>query len=922
VIPKSQLSPITQYQQQFLPTPTIDTVGVIQNNYLGGIPTGYDNWLYSGRIDYNISERQTLSLVLTGGNRHAVPYTAIGGTTPTLPVPYITTTKSIVAGHWADLQHTFTITPNLVNQFKFGFMNFGGPPVQNITGTTPNTPSYSLSASGITGLPTGQASQNAANTSFAGSNAPAGWVGNTPTTTNVSETYTLLDNVSLLKGKHSMNFGGQFQWLENNASTADGPSTPTSLAWSTAETASIANTGSATSPSYSYAANTGYSYASFMLGAVNASGATLQPFSLVGGRFHPFAVYFQDDYKVTTKLTLNLGLRWDDIPTYTEVLDRWSFLNPNITNPVTGNPGALQFAGNYGGAGVSCGCRTPVNTYWKNYGPRVGFAYAIDEKTVIRGGFGMLYSHAGGTGGAGGAGTGTGQAGFNSTTSFPDGAAGPSAGPAFYLNNSTGFAALGNMPNGKPYANANFGGPGYTLPGITPIGAVSQTLGTGFYVCAGQAYTPCNGATSGSAGNGTGIAFADPYLGGRAPVFNFYNIGMQREITKDITVTANYVGSQSHFIAGAGNIRGLQSGQLDPKYLVLGANLAKPATAANIAAAQAQTGITLPVPYAGYVAAAAVNTNATIAHMLTWMPQYSGSTDTWGDIANANYNAFQLSVAKRSSHGLTLNINYTYSHNIDDAGTQRSGYAIPASANLTGKNWSQNRMDRSLSTNSQPQNLSIFGVYKFPFGKGGLGADHRLVRAVLGGWDFSSIFQLSSGLPLALTGTCNATQNVGAGTCMPDANPNFIGSVRQNGGWGSGSTAANLGTLSFLSGALSTTTSGTGLGGTAACTATNGPYCNAGNYMIGDLPRVAPYGLRGPNIYRLTSAVHRTFDITERFKFVFGVDCQNVTNTVTFGNNASNNQIGVNVNTPATFGTLNFASADARAFQFSGRFTF
>jgi hypothetical protein len=75
-------------------------------------------------------------------------------------------------------------------------------------------------------------------------------------------------------------------------------------------------------------------------------------------------------------------------------------------------------------------------------------------------------------------------------------------------------------------------------------------------------------------------------------------------------------------------------------------------------------------------------------------------------------------------------------------------------------------------------------------------------------------------------------------------------------------------------------------------------------------------------VYRLTSALRRTFDITERAKFIFGVDCQNVTNTVTFGNNAENNQIGVNINNTSTFGTLSFASADARAFQFSGRFTF
>jgi hypothetical protein len=111
VIPPGELSPISQTMESFLPTPT--TSG-IQNNYLGGIPSGYDNWLYSGRIDYTISPKQTLSATITGGNRHAVPYTA---TANVLPLPYLGTSASIVAGHWADLSHTYTIKPNLVNQF-------------------------------------------------------------------------------------------------------------------------------------------------------------------------------------------------------------------------------------------------------------------------------------------------------------------------------------------------------------------------------------------------------------------------------------------------------------------------------------------------------------------------------------------------------------------------------------------------------------------------------------------------------------------------------------------------------------------------------------------------------------------------------------------------------------------------------------
>ena len=919
VIPASYISPISQYQQSFLPNPNSPgTNNGTANNYLGGVPQGFDNWLYSGRVDYTLSERQTLSFAITGGNRHAVPYTS-GGAAP-LPVPYYASTISIVGGHWADLQHTFTFTPHLVNQFKFGFMNFGGPPVQNIVGSMPNS-KYALKASGITGLPVGQAADNAANTSFTGTNPPAGistgtstgWVGNTPTTTNVSNTYTLLDNVNWLKGRHSMNFGGQYQWLQNNASTADGPSTPTSLTWGTAETANIVQQNGANI----YSSTTGYSYASFIIGAVNNSSVTLQPFSLVGGRFRPFALYFQDDYKVLPKLTLNMGLRWDYLPTYTEDQDRWSFLNPNIANPITGNPGALQFAGNYGGAGVSCNCRTPVNNYYKNFGPRLGFAFSPDEKTVFRGGWGVLFSHAGGTGGAGGAGTGTGQAGFNTAISLPNFAAGPNAGPAFWLNNNSAFPAQ--------YRNANYGGPNYVLPSPAPISAVTQAQGTGFYVCSGQPFAPCNGAKSGSAGNGTGIAFPDPYLGGRAPQFIFWNFGMQREVINGITVTLNYVGSQSHFLAGASNMRGLQSGQLDPKYLVLGGNLSKPATQANINAAQAASGLTLPVPYPGYISAATPNSSATIAHMLTWMPQYSGTTDTWGNIANANYNAFQLSVAAREWHGLTMNINYTYSKNIDDAGTARSGWPIPASATLDGRAWAQNRIDRSLSANSQPQNLSIYGVYSLPFGKGKIGGEHFVVRALLGGWDFSNIFQYTSGLPLAIVGTCGSTQNVGQGQCMPDANPNFRGNSRQNGGWGEGITAATLGSKSYLVGAIGSQASGAGAGSTSntvvPCSSSSGPYCNSGDYKIGNLTRIAPYGLRGMGVYRWTSALRRTFDITERAKFIFGVDCQNVTNHTTFGNNAANNQIQLNVNN-ASFGTLNFASGDPRAFQFSGRFTF
>jgi hypothetical protein len=99
------------------------------------------------------------------------------------------------------------------------------------------------------------------------------------------------------------------------------------------------------------------------------------------------------------------------------------------------------------------------------------------------------------------------------------------------------------------------------LKGIAPITATSQLTRYGLLVCSGQAIAQCNGAT-GTSGESERESLADPYLSGRAPEFSFYNFGMQREITNSLVVTVNYVGSQSHFIAGAASIRGLYAGRL------------------------------------------------------------------------------------------------------------------------------------------------------------------------------------------------------------------------------------------------------------------------------------------------------------------------------------------------------------------------
>jgi hypothetical protein len=919
VIPASEVSPISTYLESFLPAPiNTNTSG----NYLGGIPGGYDNYLYAGHVDYDLSAKQRISASYSFGQRTTFGYAVAA--VPLIPVPYLQGAIAVVNGKIADFEHTYTFTPNLLNQFKYGWVNFGGPPIKNATeGIT----QYEAQTAGITGLPTGQAADEFPTVNFGGTTNPFqtqwGEGASGATATSVSETYTLVDNLRWIKGKHAITGGFQLQWLEVQASSYDGPSSILSLNYLAAETANVSGT--------SYPAGTGYPYASYMLGAINSTTTSIQSVSELGGRFRPMAPYFQDDYKVTPKLTLNIGLRWDYIPTYREAQDRWSFLDPTAVNPAVADgsmKGALMFAGNHGGSSVSIGKPTPVDNYFKNWGPRIGFSYSLNDKTVIRGGYGLLYSHAGGTGGAGGAAVGTGQTGFNTPLSFIANVAGPTAAPAFYLNPNIPTTTFSTP-------NSNYGGANYTLPTNVGPSAAAQLLSVGNFV----------GATAAAA---AAPGYPDPYLAGRAPEFDFWNFGIQRELSRNTTITINYSGSESHFIAGAGTMRGIQSGGVDPKYMTLlgsggptstyngtsglGA-LSQPATTAEIQAVNTATGLGLTVPYTGYdtyATSGAFKSQATIGQMLKWMPQFSGTTDTWGNVANANYHALQVSLALRQTHGLSLNVNYTYSKQMDDAGTNRSGFAIPATSTLDKRAWARNRIDYSLSTLSEPQQFAAFGVYKLPFGKGGIGADNFLVRNLLGGWDFSSIATYVSGVPLTLSSSACSSYSVGQGTCMPDINPSFEGgknNIRQNGKWGKGVTPATLGTLSYVRGFITkadgvsaNTTPGQGVGG-VACAASTGPFCNAGYNMIGNAPRTAPFGLRAPNTFRLSSGIKRSFDISSKAKFIFAADCQNVTNAVTFGVNGGNLQIPTGVNVK-TFGTLVYASADSRDFQFSGRITF
>jgi len=904
IIPSSYISPIAQAMEQWIPAPT--NPNSLTNNYTAGFPGGFDNHLYNYRVDFQWTPKHRISTV---GAMGTVNYLNNVGSGPYLPLPYTGGDLANIYPKVFDVEDAYTISNSFVNQLKFGYTRF----YQNIHHWTQGSPTYSIAKLGVTNLPLGQGGDEFPGLSFAATskfgNALQGWTG-TPTgptgavATQITtpNNYSLVDNLQWVKGAHSLTFGITMQWQEiNNAN----PATYTGilvLPFNANSTAQF--TGNSTT-----ATTTGYSYASFLLGAVGNNGANppsigLQPVSEEGGRYRTIAPYVEDTWKVTNKFTVDAGVRWDYMPPYHEVKDRWSFMNPTLANPATGTPGAMQFAGNYGGAGASCNCRTPVHTYWKNWGPRIGITYQTDAKTVFRAGVGRVFSQGGGVGGRGGAFNGTGQLGFNVTATGPsESTTNATAGPSFYLNNSAYFQSIG-------LANTDLFGNGYVYPSPPAPGVATEILNTGHYV---------DPSTSKRV-TAQSVSYADPYFSSRAPDFMFYNAGLERAFTNNLTFAINYVGNQSHHLinstnTGTGTARGYWSNQLNPTYLVgLGAAtdstgklplLTAPATAANVAKAKSlMSGINIP---ASFEAAAAVgDTTATIAQGLVAFPQYSGVSDTWGNVANFSYNSLQVTVQQRMAHGLTFNVNYTWARNIGDDGPYRTGFDLPSgSVSGTTRSFHMNRIDRSESAISTPSNIHAFGVWDLPFGRGHIGSNNLLVRTLAGGWSLSGIYTYVSGTPVQITTTgCTAPLQ---GQCMPDLNPSFSGSAHINGHYGDGPggrTSANLGKVSYFN--KSAFQKAASINPTSGVTQLN---------LIGNVPRTGALQLRSPSQWDIDTGLHRSIPIYREMELNIEIDAFNTLNHTLYSNPNA-------VWGSSAFGTISSVSNKPRSFEVAGHFTF
>ena len=902
VVDSSKFSSVSAYLAQALPAPTN---GATQNNYLAGLPLENEDYRLDSRLDYSISGRHQISLTGVGGANgygHQPNYK----TQQQLPFPYAVGNFMNARTASAVFTYTYVASQATVNSFKYGFTRNWGP------GFAPSdNTKFTAAKAGIGNLPKGNASNVMPNVQFGyntatNAAAPFSWAGSGDTGGGGTNTFTIIDNLTFVRGRHNATLGFQYQWLETNGNTYGTYSNSLELDFNASDTECL---GACTNV-------VGNAYASFLVGAVYRGRVEAQSITTIGGRYRPFAPYVNDNWRVNSRLTLDLGLRWDYLQPYHEVLNRIAFLDGSKINPAVGIPGVLAYAGH--GAGPNplyspyiCQCDTPVRSHVNNLEPRFGATFSLDKKTVLRGGFGIMTTHAGGVGGRAGATVGTGTSEFAATSVWAQN--GSTGAPAFYLN-----PGLQGRPDSQNPADGNASIPTWTVPGdnLNPLGTAGN-------------YNPAAGNPYGCtlAGDGSGacapqpLNYADPNYGGRGPQFMNWNFGVQRMINKAAVLSINYAGSQTHFLANGGN-RGYALNEVSPDYLIPLNSLLQ----STAKASASQVAMVIPgyhLPYQGFT-----GPNATVLKSLSPFPQFLNNADLWGQTGNSNYNSLQVSIVQRPWHGISGMFNYTWSKSIDDTHGHRSQFPIgPQHGNFT-KFYPSDRVDRGLGTYDQRNAFNTTFVLRSPFGAGGYGASHFVVRQVAGGWSLSGIYKRRAGTPLQITNgsPCNSGSNGGQGTCLPDYAPGFDArNARVNGSYGHapGSNASNIQRVQYLN--------------PAAFQCPDNAPCNTanGSWKIGNISKSAPDGLTGPGWWDVDLGIRRSFQLHEsagwKLKMDVSADVINVTNS-TFFNLANGSSAWGNCPVGATLATCTFLaygtvggqnnSVPPRDWQFSGRFTF
>jgi hypothetical protein len=458
----------------------------------------------------------------------------------------------------------------------------------------------------------------------------------------------------------------------------------------------------------------GFPYASFLLGDVDQY--NIAAVADYRNSKKQLGFYLQDSWKITHNFTLDYGVRYDYGTYYQEEHGRAVDFSPTTINPVTGTPGGFAFEGNGPGR---CNCQ-----FAKNYpfaiGPRIGAAYSINDKTVIRAGWGLIYGQ---------------------TSTNPLGV------------NSAGIV------NTNTVASPGLGIPAMTLAGGIPASSIPTwpvfNAGVAPLSAAGGQVLP------------TGVNFLDPNAG-RPPRQNQWSIGIQREVTKDLAVEASYVGNrgvwwQAPSLEDLNAVtpqilaaHGFSLGNPSDVALLFGtpttpALLSQTMAAANPAVLAAHN---ITLPYNGFA------TSNTVGQALRPYPQFLNIPVSGDPLGKTWYDSLQTKLTLRPTHGLVVQSTFTWQKSLQ-VGTDNSAAGLgPTVPNgTTPTSYVNNtvmaaQQSKSISVYDQPFLYVLAATYTLPKFNQLKGASY-----ILKDWQVGALLSYSSGLPIPAPAATSSIAN-------------------------------------------------------------------------------------------------------------------------------------------------------------------
>jgi hypothetical protein len=398
VICPSRISALVKPWLSALPTPTS---GGPLNNYLApAIPDtilGNSDY-YMGRYDLQIGSHDHMFASIWH-QRAPAKFAS------TLPQPISNDTYSDPQNSWVNrFNYDRIFSPTVLNHMSMGYLNRNegyGSVNQDFLGDFPKI-------AGVAGY--NVPPQMSFSDDFAQFGQSAGInIGNVTT----RPTFIINDAVTWARTAHSLKIGMEYRKIMGNIHGNGNQAGSFSFGRGSTGLLGI---------------NSGSPIASFLIGAVDSGNATFRDVSATYPRQHAWIVHAGDTWRMSNKFTFDYGMRWDYYSPSSEKNDVFSFFDPTGANPgAGGRPGRLAFAGSGYGA-ASYGGRYPEKNWYGGFAPRLGAVYTLNDKTVLRSGWGIFYTQAFYPGWGGG----MSQDGFSNTPSFNTTLGGIQ--PAFFLD--------------------------------------------------------------------------------------------------------------------------------------------------------------------------------------------------------------------------------------------------------------------------------------------------------------------------------------------------------------------------------------------------------------------------------------------------------------------------------------------------------